>query len=154
MLLYSIKHNTIKHVKKNIVDEIYELRYRPLIKNDIIKYIKENPKDNITLELKKDKMDDYIKNQKTKLSKLDDKIPLYDAYSKNMYLISKEMIYNRVIRHHYRFPGIKLLDKLKEEEKNKLNKRKLNVLEKRTLRKIKYMLNFLSYFDLNILETS
>ena len=64
---------------------------------------------------------------KKQISKLNNKIPLYDVYSGNIYLIFKENVYARIIYDYYRFPDKNFADKNKE--KNFLKNFDLEVLE-------------------------
>ncbi len=60
------------------------------------------------------------KNDKIKLSKYEELIPMYDIYSEKIYPISKENIYYRLIHCHYRF----INDEIKKWIENKYKKRK------------------------------
>jgi nitrogen regulatory protein PII-like uncharacterized protein len=86
-------------------------------------------------------------NIKTELSKIDIKIPLYDEQTRNIYLINKDNVYDRVVYQSYRLPDAYLLDvlktRLKEQPKNTREKRKLEL-----------MLDFMDQLDLDALQTT
>lgn len=133
IILFNIEKNKLENVNRdNVLDELYLLKYRIPNKN----------------EMDKDKIE-IIRNE---ISKIDDKIPLYDAYSDNIYLIVKDNVYNRVVYNHYRFPDIEFYNNLIERKKN-FNKTD-DILENRKQRKINLMVDFLSYFNLEILSTT
>ena len=86
------------------------------------------------------------------MSVLDSVIPLYDAYSNNLYIISKFNVYNRVVYNHYRFPTknfIKHLEDSREKLASEINKG--DVLQQRKYRKLTYMIPFLKSFDIDVL---
>jgi hypothetical protein len=89
---------------------------------------------------------------KIELSEIEGKIPLYDIYTSNLYLINPENLYYRITYNHYRFPTKKLLDSLQEEFKNK-NKIG-DIVEDRKIDKFNLMIKFLNNFNLNILEST
>jgi hypothetical protein len=60
----------------------------------------------------------YLKEFKINVSKIEDKIPLYDIKTENMYLILKFNVYDRVIHESYRFPEQALIDDIMYEEEN------------------------------------
>jgi len=43
------------------------------------------------------------KDDKIRLSKYEEQIPMYDIYSKEIYPINKKNIHSRLIEYHYRF---------------------------------------------------
>ena len=95
------------------------------------------------------KNDQTIKDQ---LSMIEGKIPLYDIYTSNLYLIYPENLFYRITYNHYRFPTQKLIDTLKDEFKNKIKIG--DVIEDRKIDKYNLMLDFLSNFNLEILEST
>jgi patatin-like phospholipase/acyl hydrolase len=93
--------DTGKTVNLNIDDVIEKLYY------NTIKLL--NPKDKI------------------KISEYEGKIPLYDIYTSNLYLIFPENLFQRITYNHYRFPNDKLIKEL-EKEIDELEKDKLKDL--------------------------
>ena len=57
-------------------------------------------------------------NIKEDISKIDYKVPLYDEYTKNLYIIPKELAYKKVTNYSYRFPNkqLKHILKLKRDK--------------------------------------
>jgi len=96
-----------------------------------------------------DKNDLTVKNQ---LSMIEGKIPLYDIYTSNLYLINPENLFYRITYNHYRFPTQKLLDALKDEFKDK--KKTGDIIEDRKIEKYNLIIEFLSNFNLEILEST
>ena len=84
-------------------------------------------------------------------------IPLYDAYTTNIYIIQKRNVYIRVIRHNYRFPDALILKSLKSLLKKKIskieNKPEIqnDMVYMRSIRKIKLMIEFMAQFDIDTL---
>jgi hypothetical protein len=107
-----------------------------------------------------------ILDLKKDISKLNYVIPLYDEYSKNMYLIHRDNVYSRVIYRSYRFPDQDMIDIFKNKIKkitpivSEINKKsKKNALHPqafliRELRKLKLMLSFLDSFDFDTLKNT
>src|SRR5437868_583828 len=54
----------------------------------------------------------FIQKQKDIISTIHEKIPLYDERKRNLYLIVKENVYNRVVVLNYRFPDPHLLEEI------------------------------------------
>lgn len=57
-----------------------------------------------------------LNNLKKDISKINNKIPLYDVYSNNLYLIFRDNVYNRVIYDYYRFPDSFFYNKIKNKK--------------------------------------
>jgi len=95
--------------------------------------------------LKKKKIKDpeeYIKNIKIEISKLHNLIPLYDIFSKNIYLINSENVYEKITKYYFRALNIDLLKYLESiKTSDKIYQEKLN-------KNIQFMKNF----NLDILE--
>lgn len=87
------------------------------------------------------------KSLQKEIAKINDKIPLYDVYSENVYLITKFNVYNRVVNQHYRFPNKNLIDSIKNK-----NIESNDPLKDRIIKKRKLILDFISYYDLKVLE--
>ena len=163
ILLYNNIKNTLDIFTDNdgnILDEIYEQNLSVPTEEQINNYIKSsNKKSNkeILLFLKNNGPKKSINKIKKQISKIKSKIPLYDIYNKNLYLITKENVYTRVVYQHYRFPDNQLLDYLvnkKHKIKKQISENKIkdDVLLAREYRKIGLMINFLNQFNLKVLE--
>lgn len=157
IILYNNKNNTLDiYNDDNILDELYEQKlFVPNEKqiNDYIKQTKTKTNKEIILFFKND-IKKGINKIKKYISKIKYKIPLYDIYNKNLYLITKENVYNRVVYHHYRFPDEQLLNYL--VNKKKKIKEQISdggdVLLIRENNKIGLIIDFLNQFNLRILE--
>ena len=93
--------------------------------------------------------------QRNAISTFEGLLPLYDPYTKNMYIIPKDEVFNKVIYSNYRVcdaKQINVLKKYKKKLEEEESKRELNVMEKRNLKKLRLMLIFLSNYDINLLE--
>lgn len=159
-LLYFKENKVLKWISDNdIIDELYEARARLPTIEDIESYIKKGNNQEIINYIKNDTPQNIIKQIKESISKIDNKIPLYDAYKRNLFIISKENVFNRVIKMSYRFPDKYLLNYIndKKQEYGKLDFDPSNlsykiISQKSEYEKILLMDNFLSSFDLDILE--
>lgn len=158
--LYYIKASipTVQQLKKSKTVqsylEYYKINKRANSKADS----KANPK-----EINYDAVIDFLKDS---ISKLNYKIPLYDEYSKNLHIISRDDVYNRVFYRHYRFPDknflkeqekrlgdaegkIKSLDKYTDP--NDYNMIYIKAKAKKELQRINNMIMFLNYYNLDVL---
>lgn len=172
-LLYYKKDKTIKQTKfENVMDTLYELRAIVPTKERINDYIKKGSKSNIKSYLKSKNAVDIIDDIKKSISEIDNKIPLYDPYKKNLFIINKENVYNRVTYQSYRFPDKPLIGILmkKRTELEPLIQKLQNINTDKTLKeyelihkkisleeeyhKLGLMLEFLESFDIDILETT
>jgi hypothetical protein len=135
--LFNIKTGKVEPVNKSeVLDKIYIIEMRL-------------PTDE---ELKINKIHTKSKEIKKLISKIEDKVPLYDAYSENLYLINKLNVYDRVTHFSYRFPEIELLEELYKVKDNIENINNLNdPLIKRKIRKINLIQTFIEQFDLTTL---
>jgi len=182
-ILFYKTDKTLKIVDDNrILDDIYYQKAHVPTNQDIIKYINKNKKtDRIVLFFSNCKKKDYtacIQKIKVHISKIGHKIPLYDEYSKNLYLISRDQLYNRVVYQYYRFPDNDLYQYFVTKEKNMKKKvehikekpewkkhlgefessskvhykiAQSNVMILREYNKLNLMIKFLQSFDLNVL---
>lgn len=173
-ILYYKKEDKLLKVSKEIVlDELY-FQKAIMPTEDIIKNQKSKIKDKYILDFFEDILKG-IKVNKIIISKIEEKIPLYDVYTENIYLVSKENVYERVIHTEYRFPDphllVELINKKKklsnqipnkiqkeevqhifnEKDYKKYNKFKKNILLTRSLTKLKLMINFMKNFNLKVL---
>jgi hypothetical protein len=92
------------------------------------------------------------KDDKIKLSEYEGKIPLYDIYTSNLYLINPENLFKRTTYNHYRFPNEKLLKELQKEIDEIQKNKKKDLFIEIKIKKFKLMMDFLSNYDLKILE--
>jgi hypothetical protein len=123
-------NNKIFDINENLV--LYNLYYNLAILPD-----------KNTLKSKKIKnITEFIVELKKKISKLDNFIPLYDLYSKNIYLVKPNEVYDKVINSYYRPLNIILYKYLESIKTN----------DKKLLEKIHKNLKFMDNFDLHILE--
>ena len=140
--MYDNKNNEIKEFNENsILDKLYyseislptKLQISEAIKNKIIKLEK-----NISLEM-------FLEKLKKNISSIENKCPLYDVYSQNLYLINNYNVYQRVTHNYYRFPEQKFLDEL-IEYKNKITKtiKNKDELTTRKIRKICFFYKYVS----------
>ena len=143
-ILVNIKNGKLDIIdKKYVLDKLYYLEYRPLTNSDI----QNNTDEEILKIIKSDK--NIVTTMKNEISKIEEKIPLYDIYSENIFLITKCSVYERVTNQSYRFPEKSIIDELKKRKKNFT--KTTDYLEKRKLRKIDLMEQFMSYFNIDIL---
>lgn len=150
--LYNIELNEIVELKKNIIDEIYyqrcifpteELIEKAKKTKNAEKYFKSKPYEELHREFKDN------------LSKIYERIPLYDAVVDNLFIIDKRNVYFRVVFSSYRFPDKDLL-RILRKNKTKLDEKIItknitDPLIKRKQHKYELMLNFLDNFNLDIL---
>lgn len=96
---------------------------------------------------------EYLTKIKIEISKIDDKIPLYDIYNMDIYLINKENVYTRVINDHYRITDNELYSMLVDQY-NRLKEKKIedNINIKYILTKFKKNISFLNNFDIDTLK--
>ena len=154
-ILYNINLNILETINpEDILDKIYFLEYRVPTDNDIKSYNKSKTSDEINKLINRliTKFKNSINNLiKDYISNLEYKMPLYDIYTSNIYLIHKENIYKRITYNHYRFPSDKVLADIKEQITKENNKIK-NIIETRKIKKYKLMIEFMSNFNLDILK--
>lgn len=179
-ILYYYDEDKLKITeKKEVFDQLYYLKARVPTKKQIKDYLKQRNIDNQIKKFFEGKnLDEAINEIKKQISKIDYKIPLYDEYTRNIYIINREDVYNRVIYQHYRFPDKQLLKLLKKRKK--LLKPEIEKMEKdekeeenlgdfeettrihyqiihktvklqREYRKLTLMIDFMKQFDINIL---
>ena len=135
------------------IDKLYYLEASIPKPDQIEKYIKLHKSSSIAEYFNKYGTKKGISRIKRKLSEQQEKIPLYDIYSENLYIVNKFNVYNRVVYQHYRFPTKNFLDKLKAEKKEKKQNKSTikDVLEKRKYRKLSLLITFLQSFNLSVL---
>ena len=141
-LLYDIALKKVVNINNSdILDKLYflEISFPTFDQINKSKLIEES------------KIKEYLVSLKQHISKLENKCPLYDTYTENLYLIDKNNVYKRVTRNYYRF--LKKDDLLELiEYKNKMEKiKRPDELTNEKIRKINLIEDFLKNFDSNIL---
>lgn len=157
--LYNKKTNDIiKYDSKNIMDALYNAEANVPTIEQLKKYKK---KDELGDQIKIKNFEEISDNIKMSISKLENKVPLYDAYSDNMYLITQDLVYYRVVYQSYRFPNKEFflnLEKKSEQLKKKIESGQYNekdiILKRRILRKYGLMFDFLKNFDIDELNNT
>lgn len=155
--LFDIKNKKIIRVNENeVIDKLYFLECRPIYLEELKMAKKNKPTEkNIVNFLNSDTPENLIKLMRENISKIENKVPLYDIYTENIYIIGKHNVYDRVIHQYYRFPEKELIDELlikRDEVKNKISNQ--NITDKiilRKLNKLNLMIKFMNYFDIDIL---
>lgn len=147
--------------KSEVIDKIYYLEASVPTKEQILSGYKKDKEIKKLIEDNGDndnksviKLIDAIKNE---ISKIEDKIPLFDIYSENLYIISKDNVYDRVINQNYRFPTEKLYNELNtkyESMPSKMELENIDPIVKRKYKKLELIINFLKSFDLNELYST
>jgi hypothetical protein len=122
MVLFNVIEKNTGNIIELTIEEIVDLHY-----NDTIKLITLNDLNNLDKKYKNIVNEKYIETLKKKISNYTKKIPLYDVYSKKIYLIYRSNVYHRVIYNHYRLPDINLLNYHKIKD-NKLSKNITRIL--------------------------
>lgn len=137
--------------KDNVIDNIYYLEESLPTNKDVDKYLKtnKNKNDPIVDYFATHGIDHGIELIRKAISKIEDKIPLYDVYSENIYLIGKYNVYERVVYHNYRFPNKDLFNILVVKYDKIKNKDITDPLKKRKRHKLFLMIDFLQQFDLD-----
>lgn len=168
-LLYYNNEKTIRScLFQDVMNDLYYLRATIPNKKNIMDYIKTGSDNKIKKYFKSKEIDVIINEIKTDISKIDNYVPLYDEYTKNMYLMSKELVYDKVVYEYYRFPDDQLLEILNDRynelkqliaTNNAIDKSDVNLLYKqmsmkREFHKLELMLNFLKNFDNEILHST
>lgn len=181
-ILYHIKKKTLTMLKSSIVvDNIYFMKVKLPTEKQVTQYLGTNNTTNTDPTIKSFFKNKSIKNAileiKQNISKIDHQIPLYDEYSRNLYIIPRNNVYNRVVHYNYRFPDNDLYDTLKKKyEKMKIGAKTNGSTSSNTLgdfdkdteiinrishhtelsnrryRKLSLMIDFLKNFDLTILN--
>jgi len=163
IILFHNKDKKLKYIdEKDVIDSLYYFEARIPNSSDIKEYKKSGKNSSIVKYFETHDIQDI----KDMLSTIQHKIPLYDEFTKNMYIINKENVYDRVVKQHYRFPTKELIEMLKkrkiyiEKYVNSSGTDKGNLYEDihkkkilhRECKKIDLMLQFLEQFNLKILN--
>ena len=120
---------------KEILEDIYYLKYKVPTINDI------KNSNNLVKTFYKE---NNLENIKKKISNVKEKIPLFNVYHYNIYLIDKDKVYSNVTYENYRFPDNITVDNMKKKYQEIDAK---DDVTKRNKRKIKLMLYFLEQLD-------
>lgn len=140
ILLYNPKKDNIIELKDNdVIDDLYNNLSMIPTEQQLKKYDK---------TIKKE----YINELKNYISKLNNKLPLFDYATKNIYLISYDDIFNKVSIDNYRFPNNNILELLKSTITEIENLKSNSEWIPKYIKKLKKNLNFLSNFNLQILK--
>ena len=177
-ILYNIKNKTLQTVKdRNVMYDLYEQRAVIPTEKHINNYLSKNPSSKIKKFFDKHGIKNGIFKIKQTISKIDYKIPLYHEASKNLYIIHRNSVYNRVVYGHYRFPTNRLIKILKKRKKKldtkvksikkttdmhknlseykkddiRYTKKYSDVFLLREHHKLDLMINFLNSFDIDTL---
>lgn len=154
--LYNLETNKIiEYNEEDVIDNIYYLKAKLPTTDEMENHIKKY-RDEISEFIKKNGIQKSINLIKKSISKIEYKIPLYDVYSENIYIINKNNVFFRVIYNYYRFPDLELTNQIKKKRDSTLEKLKKNnykqneiILKERKIKKFDLALEFLSYFDLD-----
>lgn len=163
-ILYLYNEKDLKEIPlESVVDKLYFQDARLPIEKEIKKYIKDGKNKKIVKYLKENSIDDMKRN----ISGIDNKIPLYDVYKNNMFIITRDSVYKKVIYEHFRLLDNKLLSQLEKRMDNlemKLdglkNARKGSkeehdkILLERKHRKLKLIIEFMGNYDIGVLENT
>lgn len=126
-------------------DKVLDELYYNLAMIPTIKQIKEY--NNGIIDIKK-----FIKEEREIISKLSYKVPLFDYVTKNIYLVEKNEVYNKVTGDNYRFLDEKIIKLLKETiNKIKTIKTKTEWINK-YIEKLNKNINFINNFNIKVLK--
>ena len=155
IILYNNKTNKLDFFKEdNVMSKLYYLEASVPTKKNIELYLN-SKKTNIKIKMffKNENLSKKIEDIINKISLIDNMIPLYNQYNKNLYLIDRNLVYNRVMKQFYRFPNEILRNRFIEKkiELSKIKNRSMDIVHKRNIRKLELMINFLKNFNLKIL---
>lgn len=180
-ILFDKINKTIKFVPYDqVFDELYYGKCSVPLKEHVDNYIKKGKDKKILSYFTAftNQPDLIIQNIKNDISKINNKVPLYDEYTKNLHIVPKENVYKAVVYNSYRFPNKELQKILKErrdELRSVLKQSKkaesddnlsnfdksplihydiLHTTQLREYHKLILMLNFLKQFNIDILETT
>lgn len=173
IILYDNEDNKLKYFDRDdVLDAIYFQRARLPNKQQIETYLKNKTDLKIKKYFQNKSVEEQIKKIQKKISKIDLKIPLYDEFSRNIYLIDRSNVYQRVVYQSYRFPDDHMLQVFKKRKKQlepKIkksdNKKEKNLgefekitkmhyikMNEREYHKLELMIDFMEQFDLEVLK--
>lgn len=147
IILYYNKDKTLKLVKRESVSkDIYFQKARVPSEEQVKSFLTKHKSDKGMKEIynffKDTDINKSIERIKKKISKIDDYIPLYDEYTRNMFIVKKEEVYNRVVDNSYRFPDEVMIEIFKKrkatlEKKHRIKLARYNTESLKHLGKIK-----------------
>lgn len=153
-ILYNVDKSTLTVYQfDEVIDALYYQKARVPTEEQVKKYM-ESPKDKKIGFLFKNSVKAGVNKIKDEISKIDYKVPLYDEYTHNLFIVDRSNVYNRVVHQHYRFPNDALITILKKRLKKYEDKMNDTILKKRERRKLTLMLDFINQFNLEILENT
>ena len=123
IILYYHNENTLKYTpRENAIDLLYYQKAHLPTTDQFSEHIKDKKLDGKTMKalesyIKKfgNKYEKIINKIKKELSKIDYKIPLYDEYTKNLFIIPREVVYDRVIYGYFRFLDKYMINNFKKK---------------------------------------
>jgi hypothetical protein len=125
-------------IKDNVIDELYlNLAVLPT-EEELKKYVK-NPKE-------------YLKEVKINIAKITKYIPLFDIYTKNLYIINPENVYYRIMEYNYRLPDESIVKYIQDTINEYTKKKKKNKFINDFLETLNKNNKFLNCFDLPTLK--
>ncbi len=156
----SYLYNKEQHILEQIddtqtIDKIYFQEYKLPSISELKEYNTKKTHEQINKLVSDMGHQSFIASVKMYISKLEFRVPLYDIYTENLYIIHNVNIYTRVMYNHYRFPDksfIKSIESLLKESKTSIETQ--DELYIRKLRKAQLILDFMSNFDIDILENT
>lgn len=116
MIVFIPEKKIFKNINNNkdLLLMLYEEKARIWLSKDEIKKYKKNSED--------------IEKNKKILSKMIDRIPLYDIITNNIYLIFKENVYDRVMYDNFRFPDNSKINFIKNYNLKTLKKTYITIM--------------------------
>lgn len=119
IIMFDKTNNTLKSIPENdVLTKMYLLEISVPTKEQVTDYIKKNKSDkkNTIIKYFDKDINDKIKQIRESLSRVNNKVPLYDIYTGNLYIVNRKYAYTKVINESYRFPSKELLEHLKQQE--------------------------------------
>lgn len=149
ILLLYLNNKTIKSLNNNetALDDLYYGKASVPSEQQLEEYVSTNNNSSpevvfITHNMKNNTMTNVVNMIIDSLSKINFRIPLYDEYTRNMFMISRDDIYDKVIYYHYRFPDKNMIKQFEREKKIFLLKNPEIIKEDLDLLKTKSMSEF------------
>jgi hypothetical protein len=113
VIMFDIKRDALVHVELiGLLDKLYHLEIRVPTVKDVKNYMVKNT-DDITKYFNEG-IETGIRKIKKTISKIDEKIPLFDIYTMNIYLIDRTQIYDKIMIENNRFPDQRVVDALRK----------------------------------------
>ena len=144
----------VEYEEIDVMDNLY-YQVSKIPTGEQMKHHLNNFNDEISKFINKYGIAKSIQKIKKSISKIEEKIPLFDIYSENIYLINKKNVYHRIVNNYYRILSkglidniIKKRDILKNKLKNKYSKNDIILMERKE-RKFDLALEFINFFDID-----